>query len=213
MGYILFLSVASWGINKSKTRAFRPAMSLLSGEISGIGCKALLMTATATSRTIRLLQNQLPEVTKWKNMLTSSLRDNVVMLVPPPEVLSANVEVLLEPFVDDMMQNNKFYLVLVRGINKGTQIYLHILKCLQALNLDHRPVGFFHRNTSDVRKRQILADLKLPINSSEKKLICVVATVSLGMLILIVGYYLKSYKGYNLLCTSHSSYFIPYTIP
>ena len=44
-----------------------------------------------------------------------------------------------------------------------------------------RRVAFFHRNTSDERKQVILADLQLPIGSKEKQLICVVATVSLGV--------------------------------
>ena len=44
-----------------------------------------------------------------------------------------------------------------------------------------RKVAFFHRNTSDRRKEAILADLQLPLGSEEKKLLCVVATVSLGV--------------------------------
>ena len=42
-------------------------------------------------------------------------------------------------------------------------------------------VAFFHRNTSEHRKKTILADLQLPLGSDEKQLICVVATVSLGV--------------------------------
>ena len=41
-------------------------------------------------------------------------------------------------------------------------------------------VGFYHRNTSQQRKEEILGDLKLPINSPSKQLQCVIATVSLG---------------------------------
>ena len=154
-------------------------MSLLSGEVSGINGKVLMMTATATSKTIRILKNQLPEITKWKNLLSSPMRNNVVMVVPPPEILSSKVEVLLEPFIKEM-KNNKCFLVIVRGINKGTQIYLHLLKLLHSTPSEDRRIGFFHRNTSDSRKREILADLKLPLNSASKKLVCVVATVSLA---------------------------------
>ena len=43
-------------------------------------------------------------------------------------------------------------------------------------------MAFFHRNSSSVRKQEILHDLQLPLESSQKTLLCVVATVSLGML-------------------------------
>ena len=43
-----------------------------------------------------------------------------------------------------------------------------------------RLIAFYHRNTSEERKEEILQDLKLPLNCNEKKLRCVVATVSLG---------------------------------
>ena len=68
-------------------------------------------------------------------------------------------------------------LTFIAGINKGSGIFLHILK---ELNDKVRRVAFFHRNSSDSRKEAILRDLQLPIGSSEKQLICVVATVSLG---------------------------------
>ena len=45
----------------------------------------------------------------------------------------------------------------------------------------HRQVAFYHRNTSDQRKAEILSDLKLPLDSPVKNLLAVVATVSLGM--------------------------------
>ena len=66
------------------------------------------------------------------------------------------------------------------GINKGSAIFLHLLKELQDETNPKRRVAFFHRNTSDERKREILEDLQLPLGSTEKQLICVVATVSLG---------------------------------
>ena len=68
------------------------------------------------------------------------------------------------------------------GINKGSAIYLHLLKELGQFDSDNRKVAFFHRNSSDVRKDEILRDLQLPLISKEKKLICVVSTVSLGIL-------------------------------
>ena len=44
----------------------------------------------------------------------------------------------------------------------------------------HRKVAFFHRNTTESRKAEILDDLRLPLNDPKKKLVAVVATVSLG---------------------------------
>ena len=90
-------------------------MSLASGELSGIDGPFLMMTATATSTTIRLLQSQLPEIRNWKNILLSPLRKNVTFIVPPPEILPSNIEVLLAPFLKDMKLNNTTYLIIVRG--------------------------------------------------------------------------------------------------
>ena len=83
--------------NKKKV-AFRPAMELASGELSGIGGKFILMTATASSSTRRLLMNQLPELKNWEVILNSPMRDNVSLIVPPPERVSSKFEVILEPF-------------------------------------------------------------------------------------------------------------------
>ena len=66
------------------------------------------------------------------------------------------------------------------GINKGAEIFLHLLKQLVQPEDSSRKVAFFHRNSSDDRKKAILEDLQLPLGSKNKKLICVVATVSLG---------------------------------
>ena len=65
------------------------------------------------------------------------------------------------------------------GINKGSTIFLHLLKELAEVD-DTRRVAFFHRNSSDTRKQEILEDLQLPLGSTKKGLLCVVATVSLG---------------------------------
>ena len=59
-------------------------------------------------------------------------------------------------------------------------MYLHLLRELGQDDCGNRQVAFYHRNTSEKRKRDILADLQLPFNSKDKKLTCVVATVSLG---------------------------------
>ena len=95
---------------------FRPAMALASGELSAIGGKMILMTATATGKTIRLLLDQMPEIRNWKMILNSPLRESISIMVPPPEILSSKFEVLLQPFVPRMKMNGEVYLILVRGI-------------------------------------------------------------------------------------------------
>ena len=72
---------------------------------------------------------------------------------------------------------------IIPGINKGSAIFLHLLRELaeETGAVGPRRVAFYHRNSSDSRKQDILADLQLPLDSSEKSLLCVVATVSLGM--------------------------------
>ena len=112
---LVFLIVASWGMANGSKRAFRPDMCISSGEISGLSGKVLLMTATATQKTIRVLKSQLPEISKWRNLIHSPLRTNCVNIVPPPEILSSKLEVLLAPFVKDMRIHNTTYLILVRG--------------------------------------------------------------------------------------------------
>ena len=153
-----------------------------SGELSGLSGSFLLMTATATPKTRRLLQSELPEVKQWINVLNPPLRNNVLLVVPPPSLLSSRLEDLLAPFIDDIVKNGKTYLVIVRSINKGSEVFLHILRSLISLNHFNRPVAFYHRNTSEERKVAILNDLKLSLNSPDKVLRCVVATVSLGKL-------------------------------
>ena len=102
-------------MNKGQEQAFRPVMALSTGEVSSLGGSILMMTATATIRTMRILKEQLPEVTKWTNILISPLRDNVCIVVPPPQILPSQVESLLWPFVRDIKENGKRYLILVRG--------------------------------------------------------------------------------------------------
>ena len=74
-----------------------------------------MMTATASSTTMRILQNQFPEILKWENLITSPLRKNVTLLVPPSEIISSSLEVTLAPFISDMKDNDRTYLVIVRG--------------------------------------------------------------------------------------------------
>ena len=108
--------MASWGIEKGrKKQAFRPAMALSSGELSGISGSMLMMTATATPKTIRLLFSQMPEITNWRTILNSPMRDNVTFLIPPPMVLPTNIEFLLAPHIEEMKLNGKTYLIIVRG--------------------------------------------------------------------------------------------------
>ena len=99
----------------STKSAFRPAMALSTGELSALEGKLMLMSATATKKTMRVLQNQFPEVTKWKMVLNLPLRRNVTILVPPPEMISTKFETILIPFVTSMKQDNETYLILVRG--------------------------------------------------------------------------------------------------
>ena len=108
-------SVVNWGLSRRSKEAFRPAMSLSTGELSAIKGKLILMTATATTRTVRVLKNQFPEINTWKTILNLPKRENVTILVPPPEDISPHFETVLEPFVQ-RMKDGETYLILVRGI-------------------------------------------------------------------------------------------------
>ena len=57
---------------------------------------------------------------------------------------------------------------------------MHLRRNVQNSEEDVIPVAFYHRNTSTARKLEILTDLKLPLTDPDKKLLVVVATVSLG---------------------------------
>ena len=102
-------------MKKGAKQAFRPAMTLSTGEISGLAGKVLLMTATATNKTMRVLQDQFPELTNWKHVLHLPFRKNVTLLVPPPEIVSPNFARTLLPFITSMKQDHKVYLIIVRG--------------------------------------------------------------------------------------------------
>ena len=75
-----------------------------------------MMTATATSKTIRILKDLFPEIKNWVDMLNSPARENVTLVVPPPDILSSNLETLLEPFMRFSRDEGKRFLVLVRGL-------------------------------------------------------------------------------------------------
>ena len=90
-------------------------MALSTGELSGLNGIMLMMTATATPTTLRILQNQFPEISKWKNLLNPPLRENVSVIVPPTDIISPKMEIALVPFIFDMKEHQKVYLVIVRG--------------------------------------------------------------------------------------------------
>ena len=102
-------------MKKGSKSAFRPAMSLSTGELAGLGGKLIMMTATATKLTMRVLKDQFPEVSNWKMILNPPIRTNVTLLVPPVETISPKFETTLAPFIKSMQQDNKTYLILVRG--------------------------------------------------------------------------------------------------
>ena len=110
-----FSIVVNWGLGTKGKKAFRPAMALSTGELSSLSGKLLLMTATATRKTIRILQDQFPEVSKWKMILNLPTRKNVTIVVPPPDLISPNYVTILIPFIKTMKEDGKTYLILVRG--------------------------------------------------------------------------------------------------
>ena len=94
-------------------------MGLASGELSSICGKFLFMTATATSKTIRLLMAELPEIKGWKIILNSPIRENSTIVIPPSEIISSKFEVVLSPFITRMNELGEVYLILIRGRGDG----------------------------------------------------------------------------------------------
>ena len=90
-------------------------MALSTGELSSLGGKILLMTATATKKTMRVLTDQFPEVSKWEVILNPPTRKNVTIVIPPADIISSKFEITLIPFIDEMKKENKTYLILVLG--------------------------------------------------------------------------------------------------
>ena len=89
----------SWGLEKKRGKTFRPAMQLSTGELTCLGGLTLLQTATATSKTMRLLEAEFPEVSSWKKVLNVPYRSNISIIIPPSNTLSNNYQDILAPFV------------------------------------------------------------------------------------------------------------------
>ena len=123
---------------------------------------------------------QFPEVKKWKNILNNPLRSNVSIIVPPPNIVNSKIEITLEPFIKRIKENDETYLILVRGINKGSLIYLHLLKEFEDFFSEQRKIVFYHSNSSELRQKEILTDLQKPLGDPDKHIKCVVSTISLG---------------------------------
>ena len=174
----LFLS---WGIEKKRGKTFRPAMQLSTGELSSLGGITLLQTATASCRTMRMLQDEFPEISTWKKILNVPFRSNITIVVPPPSRIPSRYQDILEPFIRRILDFQEPHLIIVRSINSGTEIYFFLLKMIGIASGGDKTVAFFHRNSSDKRRKEILQDLSLPLNSPSKKLKAVVATISLGV--------------------------------
>ena len=109
----MYSLVVDWGLKRKNKPAFRPAMALSTGELSGLAGKLLMMTATATKKTMRVLQDQFPEVSQWKLELNLPLRKNVTLIVPPPDLVSPRFERTLAPFIVSMKQEQKTLLIIV----------------------------------------------------------------------------------------------------
>ena len=90
-------------------------MNLFTGDLSSIEGAMLLMTATASSSTVRILKSQFPEIKGWHMIMNAPLRDNVTLVIPPRDIISGDLETSLAPFIEDI-KDGKTYLVIVRGI-------------------------------------------------------------------------------------------------
>ena len=135
----------SWGIKKKRGKSFRPAMQLSTGELSSVGGITLLQTATASCKTVRILQEQFPEITSWKKITNVPFRSNVTLVVPPPHSISSKFQDVLEPFIMRMVNFGEVHLIVVRSITKGTEIYFHLLGRLSSLCDGKKSVAFYHR--------------------------------------------------------------------
>ena len=102
-------------MDKNSKAAFRPAMELSTGELASLEGKIVLLTATATKKTMRILKEQFPEISRWKTILNLPVRKNVTLVVPPPQLVSNKFEITLLPFVALMKKSHETFLVLVRG--------------------------------------------------------------------------------------------------
>ena len=171
----------AWGVEKRNGKTFRPAMQLSSGELACLKGVTLLQTATASSKTIRMLEDEFPEVSSWKKILNVPFRSNISIIIPPASILPSNYQDLLLPFVKRILDYDESHLFIVRSINSGTEIYFNLIDMLGQYTSSQRSVAFYHSNTTENRKKDILRDLSLPLSSPDKKLNAVVATISLGV--------------------------------
>ena len=170
----------AWGVEKKGIRTFRPAMQLSSGELASLGGITLLQTATASSKTIRLIEDEFPEISTWTKILNVPFRSNVSIIIPPSKCLPSNYRDTLAPFVTRIRDYGESHLFIVRSINSGTEVYFTLIAMLGEFT-NKKSVAFYHSNSSDGRKSEILYDLALPTNSPEKILKAVVSTISLGV--------------------------------
>ena len=170
----------SWGLEKKKGRTFRPAMQLSTGELASLGGITVLQTATATRRTMMMLEAEFPEVSSWKKILNIPYRSNITIIVPPSSILSSRYQDQLAPFIKRILDYDEPHLIIVRSINSGTEIYFYLLKMLGSTPAK-KTVAFYHRNSSEKRQKEILHDLSLPLDNPNKKLRAIVATISLGV--------------------------------
>jgi superfamily II DNA helicase RecQ len=139
----LFLN---WGIVKKKGRkAFRPAMKLSTGELASLGGITVLQTATATSRSMHLLQEEFPEITSWKKIINNPFRSNITLIIPPPHTISSKFQNTLEPFIKRMLDLGENHLILVRSINSGSEMYFHLVKRFGTTSEGKSSVAFYHR--------------------------------------------------------------------
>lgn len=130
-----------WGMDRSKLeKGFRPAMKLSSGELACLGGFTLLQTATASFKTVTMLKAEFPEIKNWRQVSSVPYRDNVVIIVPPPSLVSSKFQHTLEPFITQIMDHDETHLILVRSINFGTEVYFHLVRRIGKNN-----VAFFHR--------------------------------------------------------------------
>ena len=185
-----------WGVAKKGCKTFRPAMQLSTGELSSLGGITLLQTATATCKTIRVLEEEFPEVKNWSRIIHLPYRQNISIIIPPPNLLPSRFQSILAPFVKRIIDFEEPHLIITRSINVGIEVYFHLLRALGS-SPNCKSVALYHRSVSEKRKQEILSDLSLSMQSPQKKLKAVVATISLGVGVDI--------RVKNVVCLGHGS--------
>ena len=115
-------------------------MKLSNGELSCIKGITVLQTATASTKTVGALQDEFPEIKKWKKILSVPYRENVTIITPPSNTISSKYQDTLEPFIRRILDHGESHLILVRSINFGTEVYFYLVKLIGRESL-----AFFHR--------------------------------------------------------------------